>query len=243
MRSIYFWRRAGIERTECCTMGNDADTYRTNNDDLLTGGQILGLWNNGSREFSWMGRAGGIDGDLLSRDIISGRWVTQDYEVRREPLPGNHNWFSIEVFVARVAGTEGRTQPARLAPKVEPVGWGSSRRNADAMVPGQQIYDGFTAGTLEYTYMGRTGGREGPELLEDLASGGWRARSYEVRFNRISGNRNWFSIESFVNGIDLRDSDPDAVPLASSSTQMRVICFLTKPRAQFDGGDVCIDCI
>jgi hypothetical protein len=52
--------------------------------------------------------------------------------------------------------------------------------------------------------MGRNRGRKGPELLEDLKTGHWETFKYEVRERPISGNRNWFSVESFVKAIDLR---------------------------------------
>jgi hypothetical protein len=224
-------------------MSNDSDSYRKNNDDLLTGEQIVGLLDSGNRQFMWMGRSGGIDGDLVARDIVSGRWKTQDYEVRHEPLPGNPNWFSIGSFVALTEQADDKATPNRLAPKPEPVGWDSAGRNADAKLLGQRIYDGYKADTLEYTFMGRTGGREGPELIDDLATQGWRSRHYEVRFNRISGNRNWFSIRSFVNGIDLRDQNPEAAGEdPSAATRMYSVCFVTKPRAQVDDGDICVDC-
>jgi len=122
--------------------------------------------------------------------------------------------------------------------------WDSAGRNADAKLSGQQIYNRYKSGSLEYTFMGRTGGREGSELIADLATGRWRTQQYEVRIERISGNRNWFSVRSFVGGIDLRERahDPDGGDDPLATTRMCSVCFVTKPRGQFDGGDVCVDC-
>lgn len=76
--------------------------------------------------------------------------------------------------------------------------------NNDDLVSGQEIYDGFKAGTLPFTWMGRNLGRSGQTLRDDLSSGKWRTWSYEVRYESISGNRNWFPISDFVEMVDQR---------------------------------------
>jgi hypothetical protein len=50
------------------------DTYRQNNDELLTGAQIVSLWETGDRTFTWMGRNGGLEGSDLASDLRTGGW-------------------------------------------------------------------------------------------------------------------------------------------------------------------------
>lgn len=69
--------------------------------------------------------------------------------------------------------------------------------NDDARLSGQEIVDGHAAGTLTFTAVGRSGGLDGPRLREDLASGTWRTTLYQAAV-RHPGNRNWFTVEEFV---------------------------------------------
>ncbi len=52
----------------------------------------------------WVGRGGGgLSGDLFKKDIISGRWKTQMYEVNtKSDTPPSRNYFSLEVFAKAV---------------------------------------------------------------------------------------------------------------------------------------------
>ena len=69
----------------------------------LRGDAILSQNQDGTLEYSWMGRAGGLDGHLLRGDLQSGGWPERLYEVRREALLHPHrNWFEISRFVAKV---------------------------------------------------------------------------------------------------------------------------------------------
>ncbi len=77
----------------------------------------------------------------------------------------------------------------------------AGRQNNDARVAGQEIYDTHKNGTSPYTWMGRNRGINGPELREDLRSGGWKTWRYEVRYEARHA-RNWFSIEEFVALVD-----------------------------------------
>jgi len=70
--------------------------------------------------------------------------------------------------------------------------------NAEATLTGKQILEASEAGLLEYGYMGRRGGLEGPLLKEDIKSGRWRDHSDEVRGEELPDNKNWLSIPSFV---------------------------------------------
>ena len=52
----------------------------------------------------WVGRGrGGLNGDLIKNDILSGRWKTQMYEVNTiSEGPPSRNYFSLEEFVKSV---------------------------------------------------------------------------------------------------------------------------------------------
>ena len=195
-----------------------------NNDGIRSGEVIKKQWETGDREFTWMGRQGGLTGKALRRDLDAGRWRDVDYQVRRDPLPSNSNWFSIESFLLRVsnssrpelassrpvppAAERGREPtreiPGRPAASSKSVPWKGTGKNADDKISGQEIYNRYARGDTTFTWMGRAGGRRGPKLLEDLKSGHWKRQKYEVRHKPISGNNNWFEIKSFVEGINLR---------------------------------------
>ena len=46
--------------------------------------------------------------------------------------------------------------------------------------------------------MGRQGGLWGAELREDLETGGWRVRKYEVSESAEPAGTNWFPVADFV---------------------------------------------
>ena len=96
------------------------------------------------------------------------------------------------------------TEAATQDPPTEPGSGSSGRQNNDAMVSGGEIYDSYKNGDLDYTWMGRNGGESGKLLSEDLSSEQWRTREYEVRYESIVGNPNWFAIEEFIELVDLR---------------------------------------
>ena len=96
------------------------------------------------------------------------------------------------------------TEAAIMDAPTEPVSGSSGRQNNDAMVSGGDIYDSYKNGDLDYTWMGRNGGKSGKLLSEDLSSEEWRTREYEVRHESIVGNPNWFAIEEFIELVDLR---------------------------------------
>ena len=78
--------------------------------------------------------------------------------------------------------------------------------NAHAKLTGRQIQDGVldVESGAPFLTMGRFGGLEGPGLTQDLASGAWRAREYEVR-RQGEPNANWFPIAELL---DLLPADP-----------------------------------
>jgi hypothetical protein len=69
--------------------------------------------------------------------------------------------------------------------------------NADATMTGDEIASQWRAGTLPFSYVGRGGGQSGRAFAEDVASGTWRGRRYQVRVDPID-NGNWWAIELFV---------------------------------------------
>lgn len=75
--------------------------------------------------------------------------------------------------------------------------------NSDAEMTGGEIEVAYKAGTLSHAWMGRGGGFAGPKLAQDLDSGSWRSRRYQVAMES-PGNRNWFAIEDFMRRIDAR---------------------------------------
>lgn len=72
------------------------------------------------------------------------------------------------------------------------------RTNMDSFVTGQQIVEGHAEGTLDFAYVGRQGGLRGAKFTEDVSSGNWRAQGYEVRYEAMPGNRNWFAVREFL---------------------------------------------
>lgn len=77
---------------------SSGNTYRQNNEELLSGLKIVELHNQGKR--FWVGRNYGLTGEKLANDKSSGEWRNFKYEVNfsSENCP-NRNWFSSEDFV------------------------------------------------------------------------------------------------------------------------------------------------
>ncbi len=200
-----------------------------NNDGHCRGELIKSRWEEGDREFLTMGRQSGLNGKHLKHDLISGQWRDWEYDVSRNPSPSNPNWFPIESFFSELStasrsqtassklASSSRTEepskepikepPQRPTPTTKPVPWKGSGKNADDKISDQAIYSRYTAGDTNFTWMGRTGGRQGFELLEGLRTGRWKTQKYEVRHDPLRNNRNWFPIKSFVEGINLRKPD------------------------------------
>jgi hypothetical protein len=76
-------------------------------------------------------------------------------------------------------------------------------RNSEEKLSGQQIYERFKQGTLDKVSIGRSGGKYGGKLKEDITTGKWHTFVYETSSKKpVDLNRNWFWIEDFVNLID-----------------------------------------
>lgn len=73
--------------------------------------------------------------------------------------------------------------------------------NADGELPGTEIVRQFLAGTSDIACVGRNKGRWGPALADDVASGAWRTKKYEVRYDEVPPNRNWMTVEAFVEAV------------------------------------------
>jgi hypothetical protein len=70
--------------------------------------------------------------------------------------------------------------------------------NMDTTMLGEEILNGYEAGSLNFQSMGRRGGLSGADLAGDMNSGKWRRCLYEVSDEQNANRRNWFSIEEFV---------------------------------------------
>lgn len=73
----------------------------------MTGHDIVTAHAQDALGFTGMGRAGGLNGSDLAEDVRSGRWRSQVYEVRHEPLPGKRKRFAISEFLARTTSSAG----------------------------------------------------------------------------------------------------------------------------------------
>jgi hypothetical protein len=77
-----------------------------------------------------------------------------------------------------------------------------SRSNADQLLTGQALLDGYRDGTLAGSWMGCGGGLDGRRLQAHLASDLWRTQPYEWRATPLPGNPNWFPVADFAARID-----------------------------------------
>ncbi len=70
--------------------------------------------------------------------------------------------------------------------------------NADGRLCGQDIADGFGHEEFSFRIMGRDRGISGQRLLEDVNTGSWRTKEYQVSKADKPPNGNWFEISEFV---------------------------------------------
>ena len=73
-----------------------------NRDAVITGNEILDRYKANDATYTWMGKQGGLYGAMLRADIETEKWQNQKYEVRRDPLQGEPNWFPIEEFIKKI---------------------------------------------------------------------------------------------------------------------------------------------
>lgn len=81
-------------------------TFGTNAHAILTGQDIIDGFYAEALEFTWVGRRGGLNGAALKNDLVNGTVRGRSYEVRRNPLPSNRNWFPVKDFVGKVRWQE-----------------------------------------------------------------------------------------------------------------------------------------
>lgn len=75
-------------------------------------------------------------------------------------------------------------------------------RNADDHLRGSEILNRFEKGDVEFLLMGRNEGLNGGPLDDDLKSGGWRKKVYQVRREGpLPNKKNWFLIADFVDQV------------------------------------------
>lgn len=80
----------------------------------------------------------------------------------------------------------------------------SYRKNCQDLYKGSDIYRNYKEGMLDKQVMGRKLGLRGAALRDDIDSGNWTRRRYEVSSNPTlaENNRNWFYIRDFVDLVD-----------------------------------------
>jgi len=69
--------------------------------------------------------------------------------------------------------------------------------NAEGKMKGSLIVSLFGSDP-SLSIMGRSGGLQGPALAEDISSGNWCNREYEVSSSAEPPNKNWFYISEFI---------------------------------------------
>lgn len=79
-----------------------SNTYGQNCDAKILGQEIYDRHQRDDTTYSWMGRNRGLHGPELQKDVETGKWRTQRYEVRHNPLRGNRNWFPIDAFIKKI---------------------------------------------------------------------------------------------------------------------------------------------
>jgi len=76
--------------------------YRRNCEKIMCGLDIYHGYKDGTIDQQIMGRKGGLTGDKIKKDLVSGKWRSQDYGTNSNTTPINRNWFLIREFVEHV---------------------------------------------------------------------------------------------------------------------------------------------
>ncbi len=77
-------------------------TFLANCEKKIPGAEIYDKFKKGILCMNVMGRAQGLTGEHLQKDIASGRWKVQWYETSSADTPPNRNWFHIRRFVEHI---------------------------------------------------------------------------------------------------------------------------------------------
>ncbi len=165
--------------------------YGQNAEAKLTGVEILRLFGTDA-SIVVMGRAGGIDGPLLARDVATDTWRRQTYEVSSGSEPPNPNWFRVEEFIMLVENR--RSHPSVVSPMItQPP---RERPPVKRHMTGEEIVARWDVASVRV--VGRQGGQSGRAFAEDVRTGRWRTWPYEVSDELRPPNKNWFTVERFL---------------------------------------------
>jgi len=93
---------------------------------------------------------------------------------------------------------------AQLVSRLEVIG---AKKEAGSKLTGKEILRRFREDDHPPTWVGRNGGSKGKEFREDVATGRWADKAYEVEFSGGSPSRNWFSVATFAAAVE---EGPDA---------------------------------
>lgn len=100
--SPYWIRVLDLALRDYGRLASQSSGGRENCDAVMAGKEILARHLMEELPYTWMGRGGGWSGSALSKDVETGKWKTQRYEVRRDPLHDNRNWFPIAKFIKKI---------------------------------------------------------------------------------------------------------------------------------------------
>jgi hypothetical protein len=99
----YFCGVLALALTHYDCLRNKKLVFQANMDAKMNGEEILKRYDEGTLVFLAMGRKGGSTGASFARDLASGGWRQQLYEVSSRDMPfPNGNWFAIKDFVGRI---------------------------------------------------------------------------------------------------------------------------------------------
>lgn len=160
----------------------------------LDGATIFVRWLTNDRPPTLVGRSGGIKSSLLKRDIETGGWKSQRYEVSyvAPPDPTPRNWMRIEEFIEQIAPHATKDAPVL--------------KKAAETLSGSEILRLSSAPGNAPTLMSRKGGLDGDPMTDDINSGQWRTRKYQVSYSDLEPPRNWFKVQDFAKRIQLTES-------------------------------------
>lgn len=77
------------------------ENFAANAEGVMTGQAIVDAWKDDALKYGYVGRRGGLKGPEFTEDVASGRWASQKYQVRVEPITAK-NWFEVSDFLATV---------------------------------------------------------------------------------------------------------------------------------------------
>ena len=98
-----------LERADEVYDLEELGTWGKNNDGgYFSGRQLIEAHRRG--DSFCVGRKGGLHGQEFRSDLLSGDWMTRNYETTAKHSPPNSNWFPLSDFVREVERTKAATQ-------------------------------------------------------------------------------------------------------------------------------------